>query len=55
MSSEYTISLAPAIQHSCPVMDLVELSGVPASPNTVYNAFASLASPAGVEVAWALI
>lgn len=25
---EYTSSLAPAIQHSCPVMDLVELTGV---------------------------
>src|SRR5688572_22334762 len=52
---EYTISLAPAIQHSCPVMDFVELTGVLASPNTSLIACASLASPEGDEVACALI
>ena len=49
------LSLAPAIQHSWPVMLLVELTGMLASPNTACSALASLASPAGVEVAWALI
>lgn len=32
MIIEYTISLAPAIQHSWPVIDLVELTGTPVSP-----------------------
>src|ERR1700749_5086456 len=55
ISMEYTISLAPAIQHSCPVIDLVELTKGEASPKTSYIAFASLASPAGVDVACAFI
>src|SRR5690606_967737 len=53
INMEYTISLAPAIQHSCPVMDLVELTQGPLSPKMAYMALASLASPTGVEVAWA--
>ena len=28
ISTEYITSLAPAIQHSCPVIDLVELTGI---------------------------
>ena len=54
ISSEYTISLAPAIQHSWPVMDLVELTGT-LSPKTSKIALASLPSPTGVEVACALM
>ena len=46
ISDEYTISLAPAIQHSCPVIDFVELTGVLQLP-TLCIARASLASPAG--------
>src|ERR1700754_5105502 len=55
ISIEYTISLAPAIQHSWPVIDLVELTSGRKAPKTSSSAFASLASPAGVEVACALI
>src|SRR5690606_11623917 len=50
----YTTSLAPAIQHSCPVIDLVELTGT-LPPNTSKIASASLPSPAGVDVACALM
>ena len=50
----YTASLAPAIQHSCPVIDFVEETGV-FSPKTVSMVAASTRSPVGVDVAWALI
>ena len=49
--NDYTISLAPAIQHSCPVIDFVELTKGLELPKTSCIAFASLASPIGVEVA----
>ena len=45
ISTEYTISLAPAIQHSCPVIDLVDDMGVLCSVNIESNAIASAASP----------
>ena len=51
---EYTVSLAPAIQHSWPVMDFVELIIVRLPANKRDNALASYMSPCGVEVAWAL-
>ena len=47
----YTNSLAPAIQHSWPLIDLVEETGGQLSPNTLKSALASEASPNGVEVA----
>src|SRR6187200_1976398 len=55
INTEYTISLAPAIQHSWPVIDFVELTNGLYSPKTSLIALASLASPAGVDVACALI
>ena len=51
---EYTASLEPAIQHSCPVIDFVELIHVWLFPNRRDRAKASCLSPCGVDVAWAL-
>ena len=50
MRSEYTTSLAPAIQHSCPVIDLVELIATLVPSKTSCMALASLASPANRNV-----
>src|SRR6266852_5587116 len=50
---QYTTSLAPAIQHSCPARALVDETGTWWSPKTREIAAASTASPTGVEVACA--
>jgi len=43
------------IQHSWPVIDLVELTGTAFSPNTSTRALASLESPPEWDDAWRLI
>ena len=55
ISTEYTASLAPAIQHSWPVIDLVLLMRAWRPRNILSKALASYMSPCGVEVAWALM
>ena len=52
-----TASTTPDAPSRCPVDDLVAVIGTAAnrSPNTAASAFASAASPAGIEVPWALM
>jgi hypothetical protein len=55
ISREYTISLAPAIHISWPVIDLVEVTKGFCFPKIWSMALASFWSPMGVEVACALM
>ena len=57
-SVQITASVAPAAPSMCPVIDLVEETGIlyaRSSPNTSFRTRVSDASPTGVEVPCALM